>query len=339
MTTETPLAIVYASDAAYAAYAGVSLASVIQNNPGLPLRVFLLSDGVRAKDRRRFETLCRENGVAFTLIEVKDLLDRKTSATANNKYLSRTTYARLFIGDLLPEDVADVLYLDCDTLCRGSLLPLWEERLAAPVLLAVEDQGEMMKEHKKHLGLPDTQGYFNAGILLIRLERWRREGWGDRLLAYIQNETGERLAYHDQDALNACLWRETRLVASRWNWQLAEKPAKIADPEIAEATLIHYTGRFKPWQIDGCDGLAKSLYRQAKRRSPWRWDPPQARFLTRKILEEKVGEGERPSPLHLKRQTADTTGRSPLRVALRSHKLLAHRLFRLFMPVMSLGGI
>lgn len=41
-------------------------------------------------------------------------------------YISRATYYRLLIPQILSEDIHKVLFLDCDIIVRHSLRPLWE---------------------------------------------------------------------------------------------------------------------------------------------------------------------------------------------------------------------
>jgi lipopolysaccharide biosynthesis glycosyltransferase len=87
-------------------------------------------------------------------------------------------YARMAIPDLLP-NVQKAVYLDADTLCAGDLAPLVRKHPAAEnaVLAAGKGVGFVKTTYnittKKHEKLSRMYG-FNAGVMIMHLDRWRR---------------------------------------------------------------------------------------------------------------------------------------------------------------------
>ena len=283
-----PIHLLCAADARYGGYAGIMLASVLRANPGESLDIHLLSDGIRARDRRKLDVLVTRAGSRLTVHDVADRLAGYSDGVGN--HLSRTAYARLLIADLLPASLSRILYLDCDIICTGALRPLWQlgEQVAAmPLLGAVPDRtGERWKTW---LGLPIDAPYFNSGVLLINLAAWRERDIAGQIIAWMAANP-DKLALADQDAINASLWAEIIPLADCWNLQIGLDSGPLPAARLKEATLLHYTSAHKPWRFR-FRGLGAEIFLRHKRQSPWRFKPPTFRLVyrLRKSLNKRVG--------------------------------------------------
>ena len=100
--------------------------------------------------------------------------------------------SRLFIGTLLPKTVKRVLYLDCDTVVVQSIGNLWNLDLKGHVAGAVMEP-TIYQVVKQEIGLKEQDPYFNSGVLLIDLERWRADGVEKRLLDFYGSKDGSLL--------------------------------------------------------------------------------------------------------------------------------------------------
>lgn len=168
-------------------------------------------------------------------------------------HISTITFARLVMPYCFPESTTRALYLDSDILVLDDLAELWRTDLEGkPVAAAVDSHSATNAER---IGLePDLSDvsssghYFNAGVLLVDLSKWRAEQISERALDYLTENPQSLMA--DQDALNiACrgMWKK---VDSRWN--CLQHPAKgylAVSPESRPA-VIHFAGRGKPWLAD-----------------------------------------------------------------------------------------
>src|SRR5262249_26051824 len=172
---------------------------------------------------------------------------------AGGVHFTVMTYARLLIGDLLPREIDRVLYLDGDILVRGDIGELWTTDLRDRTLGAVVDLPPY--PYNRRLGLPDDTSYFNAGVLLIDLRRWRQLRVGERALSFAR-EHPERLAWADQCALNLVLHDDWRALDRVWNLQSMDVARLVnghmrfdtVDPgQLRAARLVHFNGRSKPW--------------------------------------------------------------------------------------------
>jgi lipopolysaccharide biosynthesis glycosyltransferase len=95
-------------------------------------------------------------------------------------------------------------------------------------------------------GMPPVEHYFNAGVLLIDLDQWRRARISERALEHLAQHP--RTMFGEQDALNvACdgLWKK---LDQRWNFQDHHR-TKITDLSLAERPIIvHFVTSMKPWK-------------------------------------------------------------------------------------------
>ena len=302
-----PIRLLCAADARYGGYAGIMLASVLRANPGEGFDIHLLSDRMRAGDRRKLAALVARAGSRLTVHDVAARLAGYSDGIGN--HLSRTAYARLLIADLLPASLPRILYLDCDIICTGALRPLWQLAAAMPLLGAVPDRtGERWKAR---LGLPTDAPYFNSGVLLINLAAWRECDIAGKLIAWMAANP-DKLALADQDAINACLWAEITPLPDRWNLQIGLDSGPLPAARLNEAVLLHYTSAHKPWRFR-FRGLGAEIFLRHKRQSPWRFKPPTFRLVyrLRKSLNKRVGRWcatPLPSPIASAKREAKASG-------------------------------
>jgi lipopolysaccharide biosynthesis glycosyltransferase len=279
-----PIHLLCAADARYGAYAGIMLSSVLCSNPSDIFHLHVFSNGMRRRDRRRIAALADRRGSRCTIYDVAQELAGYSVPTGY--HLNRTTYARLLMGDLLPESVQRIIYLDCDVICTAELSALWRLGDAIPVLAGVIDRlGDVWKSR---LGLPGDASYVNCGVLLINLKAWRERRLGREILDWIgRNPT--RLTLADQDAINVCLLGAITPLPDCWNLQIGPASGPIAAGRLSEAVLLHYTGTPKPWWFR-FRGLGAQIFLQHKRGSPWRFKLPIFRLTYRlqKSLSKRI---------------------------------------------------
>jgi lipopolysaccharide biosynthesis glycosyltransferase len=165
-----------------------------------------------------------------------------------NKRLSNIVYARLVIDQFVDPSITRILYLDCDLLIRAPIETLYETDLEGHPIAAVRDTlgpfivgGRDLKNNRDLFDIADP--YFNAGVLLIDLERWRQARLIDRLEAMFADGTMDRI-YYDQDFLNLVFKHDWLRLAPTWNVIDARHAHEGLDLNI-----MHYTSAQKPWQL------------------------------------------------------------------------------------------
>lgn len=160
-------------------------------------------------------------------------------------------YVRFWVGDYYPADVDRVIYLDGDMIVNGSIEPLLSLQMDENVLAAVQIPGS---DRPEKLGYDPKYGYFNSGVMVINLRRWRAINAKEILLekAYCMKV---KLSDPDQDVLNACFYDQYLPLDYVWNAispffrevnHLALPKDEIA--RVAQnARIVHFNGMAKPW--------------------------------------------------------------------------------------------
>ena len=259
--------VVYCGDAKYVPIIGISMASVVWNNPGEQLCFHLLLEGIRQEDSDRlgrFYALYRNVAEIHVHCIPADCPEMKVFQGVKSSYSVAVNY-RLLLPRLLGEDIGEVLYLDGDVICQQSLAPLWQEPLTNEEWVAgVADPMEAM--HRKRTGLA---AYINSGVLRMNLDAWRQEHIREKALAFY--EAADFLGYPDQDAVNFLCAGHIRPMRREYNFPAACNFALAGVPGYipAEARLVHFVGPVaKPWQVICLDSRA-TLWERFKGCSFW----------------------------------------------------------------------
>ncbi len=264
------IAIAVAADEGYAQHLAAALVSVAVHLPPSARACFYIIDGGLSKTSRELlEATISSHRVRIRWVGMSPRLLNGMSAGG---HLSSATYCKILVPELLRRYSIDkVLYLDCDVIVLGDLTPIWQEDLRGYALAAIEDIGG--KCRKKALAIPSASPYFNAGVLLFNLRRWREEHLTDRVMAYAA-EHGERLMFHDQDALNAVLHGQWLELPPEWNLQSNMLAASLRKVGPAGPIVVHYTGASKPWHYDNVHPYRSEYYRYLNMTAWRRYRPP-----------------------------------------------------------------
>lgn len=298
--------IIYASDDKFAEILGVSMVSLFENSRDIDISLYILDSGITDDDKTKLETVCKSYKRDIPIwIEAKDI-SRELSMEVAVDRGSLSQYARLFLSESLPEDLGRVLYLDCDIIVRKSIRELWNLDLHGKTIGALMDA--FSKYYRKNIGLEPGGIMFNSGVMLIDLEKWRRDEVEDRLLKFIKDRNG-RIQQGDQGALNAVLSHDTYCFEPRFNsvtifydftykemLTYRKPPEFYTEGEIREAvknpSIIHFTTSFlskRAW-MKGCQHRYVGEWLKYKSMSPWKGDPlwednrPQWKQMGRKVI-------------------------------------------------------
>ena len=179
-----------------------TLRSIVDaNTSGQPIEFHLLVDGISEGTRSKIFDSLPKGSASIRWVDV-DLEEFHGFSTLS--YISKVTYARLLIPDIFPETVSRILYLDCDILVLNDLQELCEADLEGNVVGAVVDGLDTnLKNNTVPTAVPRVRDYFNCGVLLIDLDKWRANHISSRALEYLN--LNPESPFSDQDALNvAC---------------------------------------------------------------------------------------------------------------------------------------
>jgi hypothetical protein len=172
-----------------------------------------------------------------TLVGLDDLDDRTRFPLTDGP--SSFAYARLAMGSTLP-DVDRVLYLDVDILVRGPLDVLldWPLRRTAAMAPELTAQGERLFGD---IRVP----YYNSGVLVASLDRWRADDVLGRSLDLLATTPG--LRFMDQDVLNVLLRGDIDPLPITFNVPDSWSPLAARVPVLRDPAIVHFSGHPKPW--------------------------------------------------------------------------------------------
>jgi len=256
--------VVFASDAAYAMPLATALRSLVDSNKAhWPLEVHVIHDGITPVLRNKIASSIHPDAavIHWTPIDLAPFARMMTMAG-----ISKMTFARLVIPKVIPESVPRVLYLDSDTLTLGDLGPLFDVDLGeAPFGAVIDGIDPLIKQgDPRCAGAPVVENYFNAGMLLIDLPRWREHRISQRALEYLQSYPETPFA--DQDALNAAgdaLWHA---LDGHWNYQKHRDARIEALGDGLRPNIIHFVTGAKPWRANSLN-LNHRLYDRYRSRT------------------------------------------------------------------------
>lgn len=261
--------IVTSADGNFAMPLATALRSLAQaNGHHWPIDVVVLVSAFPREERRRVEASLPPDAVHIRWEEV-DLAPFRAFRPLS--YLPPMSYARLSLERHLAPDASRIVYLDADTLVLDDLAPLASTPLGSAVVGAVPDDyldaALAGRRPLKHGGVPRVARYFNSGVLVIDVPKWRRGGVAERAIAYLAAHP--RSPFADQDALNvACdgAWHE---LAPRWNFQDHRVLRIDRMPAAQRPAIAHFVSTDKPWKPGG-DSRNAAFYDGFRARTAYR---------------------------------------------------------------------
>jgi len=228
---------------------GVTISSLISNCSNTEkLTLWFLCADITDKDKNHLRQLLASEEFCgdFHLIDFNPFFIFGSFPSLHGDW---TPYGRLLLVDYISED--QVLYLDSDLVVELDVLELEHFNFKDYVLAAVGG-GKFKyalgsKFYVNTLGFNPEWEYFNSGVLLLNLCKWR-EKQVKEICIEIANQSSAYLPSHDQSLLNIyCAGKFAKLPSSfNCEW-FPDKPK----PEISERMILHFVGSPKPWDPFG----------------------------------------------------------------------------------------
>ena len=236
-------------------------------SPGWTLRVFVIGYQISAESKQRLEGDLKGHPVEFEWTTL-DLSGPRSFWPGIAHDADITACYRMFLGEALPETVERVIFLDADVLVEGDLAELWNSPFDGRTLQAVPDAyAELLhtsRLRKSGVPFPHSAPFFNAGVLLIDLFRWRELEIA-RQASELLWKYGKRLYGRDQDALNIVLADDWKALPSSWNlhelphmlfcWDTSGQSPAERRRAFSEPDIVHFVGTWKPWSSKACQGF------------------------------------------------------------------------------------
>ena len=251
--------ILFCFDSCYATHAGVALYSLFVTNANQLFKIYVIGTEIGKRDLAKIANICKQFHCEFHFLSCDVSILNHLPETY---HFNRSIYYRLFAADLVPEEKC--LYLDSDLIVMGDISSLIEINLSDFSLAAVKNKGCW---DSKLLGLKSEDQYFNSGVMVLNLEKWRELALGAKAIEFIQNNHS-KLRFGDQDGLNAVIAGNWLRLDESFNFQqkmVGERFFDESDPPV----IVHFTGSSKPWHFNNRHPWRKH-YWQYRNQTPFK---------------------------------------------------------------------
>lgn len=268
--------------------------------------IYVLDGGVDERAKRSIELLKDRYDFEIVYWDIRERLDAFPEVPPR---FSKTSFARFFIPELLPEDSSEtVLYIDADVIFCEDLEPLFSHKWESGNALAcVQDTmtfTDKLAAFRSQLCVPENVDgkYFFSGQILMHIPVLKKNRFLQRILTCFETRGREGLDCYDQDWLNAAFWGEIDLLPCRYcsvpaqeqenlsgqNRALVEGFLAYSSDELKEAArrpaIIHFA-KHKPNLLFGPRGEQEKRFFALWRQSLWKREIPYPHWRLRQFRE------------------------------------------------------
>jgi len=225
----------------------VTLHSLVTNSLSR-VKIFLVLKGYGACDIQNIHRSLENTGGDYELIPIAfdDQMFKQLKGLHGNTF----AYTRMMLPQLLDEP--KVIYLDSDLVVNTDLTFLFKTSLEG-CLVGASGIGNiewaLEKQFFLSLGMDKSAKYFNSGVLLLDLDKWRNERVLEKCLQFA-NKYPRELSTADQTILNYIFYPNNFLeLPEKWNCALYPN-SDYRRLDISDR-ILHFVGSPKPWDLGG----------------------------------------------------------------------------------------
>lgn len=235
--------------------------------------------------------IASHNSCEIHFIDVKPVFEKIN--LFHHTIYNRNTYYRLAICDILPDE-SKVIYLDSDIIVNSDLSDLYQYNMGGAMIAAAQDVfihcllqthgltngivgTQSIKAYfQKELNIAPEENYYQAGILLMDLEKIRSTNLPAKA---IELAGSKKYWMQDQDIINKVYKGNITELPQLWNVLTGDGyfecfMSKISTSLVYEykearnaPLIVHFAGKTKPWIYFNIDYAA--LFWSFFRRTPW----------------------------------------------------------------------
>ena len=242
----TNIPIFLSSDNNYAPFVATTTASVLYNTKSF-CNFYILDGGIKEENKERIYSL-KEKFNNFSIEFIKINIEKEFKKFNAPGHLNLATYSRFLIPNLKP-NLEKAIYLDADIIVMKDIADFYNQSLDEYILGAVWERALENQENEKRkidFELSSSHKYFNAGAIMINVQKWPKEEMLTKLFQ-IQNRYNSLLKCADQDVLNKIFDNNYKVLQDKFNWinHNYEYSVKKEEPIV----IRHFNGPCKPWHI------------------------------------------------------------------------------------------
>lgn len=243
MPNHNIIPLFFSVDDLYAPYLAVAIQSIKENaSNDNQYHIHILVAAISEENKRRLSAM-QDARIVIEFVDVRQQVLAMKEKLHLRDYYTLATYYRFFISEMFPQYTRGI-YLDCDIVVTGDIAELYQVDTGDCILGAVTDEvvthNEIFSRYTKTVVGVEAERYFNAGVLVMNLEKMRRLdliGAFSRLLNLRQFPVAQ-----DQDYLNILCFGDVHYIENTWN------KTPFPDSPACTPKLIHFKLNFRPWR-------------------------------------------------------------------------------------------
>lgn len=276
---------VYSSSDIYAPFCLASISSLLKNNKEAfgKSTFHILSNAVSDANIIKFQSLCDKFNCKLNVIDTQQIRDLIKSYNCKLNF-NIASFQRIFLSELLPNNVEKALFIDYDTYVNHGIADLYSISLNNSPCAMVPDQ-PILRKHQAEAGLDYNENYFNAGVILVNVKYWRENGISQAMMKSFLERPGG-CALDDQTVINVVLAKSTIVLPYKYNMMKviscrtfrhfckSNQPVGFHSyEEFVEArnkpVIVHFNGpSLRPWHKWNAHPYKKIFLREVRTYTP-----------------------------------------------------------------------
>lgn len=270
----------------------------LNSNKNKNYNIYVLCNNVAPEKQNLIKDYSNDN-IKISTIDAQDYIKQLPKFKNDNWHVTKSALIKFYLPEIF-KDLDKILYLDSDILILKDLYELTNTDIDNYYLGAVKDgftkliNKEYLLRHKI-----ETDEYFNSGVMVLNLKKMREDNVSEKLIDYKINN--RKTFCMDQDALNAILGKNLKLLSYRYNLQITpfedntfdgfcklynDYYAKNNKEALKKTYIMHFADNKKPWIYNR--GKYSKLYKQYWQKAKLGQKFPKLREITVKPVLRKI---------------------------------------------------
>ena len=222
MSNSNRISIAVACDNHYLIMLAALLKSIEVNHKSAEhIDVWIIEDAITKSNRIKLESSLDPFMFTLKWINQKEVIPKDMQLPLDRNTYPLNIFMRIFIPYFIPYEVKKVLYLDVDMIINKDISELWDTNIEDYIAAAVTDSTCVYIKNNvknyKELNLPGDAKYFNSGLLLMNIEKWKEHDITRKVIETV-NQNRQYTQFSDQYGLNVNLVNHWLELDPLWNY-------------------------------------------------------------------------------------------------------------------------
>lgn len=238
MTPQTTITLASIVDNHLAIMQGALLQSIQDHHiSDEMINYYLITDNLTEANKKKLGFNIHKINLIW--VNINDVIPNYASLPVDKSSFPINVYARLFIPNIVAENIEKIIYLDVDMIVLKDISELWKIDLETYPVGGVLDRSKSVSSkwagisNYIELGLPEDTGYYNTGMFVINNSRWREENYTDLIINCLR-ENIKFSSFPINYGMNVVFANRWLALDARWNAYTME--------DINEPFIIHFAG-------------------------------------------------------------------------------------------------